>query len=459
MRPICSAESIRSAEHGWFAAHPGGDLFRPAVTALTEVARSMLVGLPHGFVLVVSGPGNNGEDARRTGRALAAEGVEVRHWDDEAETFAPNSEHWSHLVLVIDGFTGIGGRGGLPDHVRALAVHCARRHVAVLSVDLPSGLVADSGAEHPSFRATTTVTFVAEKPCHVLQPAASRCGRVVVADIGVRVPERVAHAVEHSDLAEHWPVPGVRSDKYSRGVVGLDTGSDQYPGAGLLGCDGALFSGAGMIRHNGPQRVTDEVVRRHPSVTVGEGRVQAWVVGSGWPVSDGHDLAEAVARLGRRAADRVPMVVDAGAISSEVLGELGEGLPPGSLLTPHAGELAGLLGVARQTVESDPLAHAHEAARQTGATVLLKGATQVCVTPDGQALVAVAGPAWTAQAGSGDVLAGVCGTLLAAGLTPLWAGALAASLQALTAEDHPGPWPPDRLAQWFPETIARLTHR
>lgn len=453
MRPICAADEIRAAERAWFDTHPGGDIFRPAVAALSEVARSMLQGLPHGFVLVVAGRGNNGEDARRTGRQLASEGVEVRDWDEVAHEFAPNSADWSHLVLVIDGFTGIGGRAGLPDDVRALAVHCARRGIAVLSVDLPSGLVADSGVDHPSFRATTTVTFIAEKVCHVVQPAASKCGRVVVADIGVRVPERLAAALDAADLAARWPVPDVHSDKYSRGVVGLDIGSERYPGAGLLGAAGALYSGAGMIRHCGPRSVTDEAVRRHPSITVGEARVQAWVLGSGWPTDDPASLAR---RIAERADDEVPLVIDAGALDPEALAGLAGGLPEGSLLTPHAGELARLLGVDRAEVTADPLGHARTAANSFGATVLLKGATQICVAPDGQVLIAAPGPAWTAQAGSGDVLAGVCGTLLAAGLPAVWAGAMAASLQALTADEHPGPWPPDDLAARFPETIAAL---
>ncbi|MGJ6981292.1 bifunctional ADP-dependent NAD(P)H-hydrate dehydratase/NAD(P)H-hydrate epimerase [Aestuariimicrobium soli] len=454
MRSICASDEIRAAERAWFDTHPGGDLFRPAVTAVAEVARAMLQSLPHGFVLVVDGSGNNGEDARRAGDLLASEGVEVRRWSDVSDSFAPNSQDWSHLVLVIDGFTGIGGRGGLPDEVRALAVHCTRRRVAVLSIDLPSGLVADSGADHPSFRADTTVTFIAEKACHVLQPAASKCGRVVVADIGVRVPERLALALEPTDLAERWPTPGVRSDKYSRGVVGLDIGSERYPGAGLLGADGALLAGAGMVRHVGPDWVTTEAVRRHPSITVGEGRVQAWVVGSGW--SD-DDPARLTARLEGRARDGVPMVIDASALVPEVLDELP--LPANSLLTPHAGELARLLGLSRDRVEADPLERAREAAGRFGAAVLLKGASQLCVSSEGdQVLVAVPGPAWTAQAGSGDVLAGVCGTLLAAGVPAVWAGALAASLQALTAAEHPGPWPPDQLAARFPETLAALLH-
>jgi len=155
----------------------------------------------------------------------------------------------------------------------------------------------------------------------------------------------------------------------------------------------------------------------------------------------------------------VPCVIDAGAlwVIPDALQALGQGAPPpGSLLTPHAGELARLLRVERAVVVADPVGSAMEAARRTGAAVLLKGAVQVCASPDGAVLQALSGPAWTAQAGSGDVLAGVAGTLLAAGLDAASSGAMAASLQALAASQNPGPWAPDQLADRFPDVIAQL---
>lgn len=123
-------------------------------------------------------------------------------------------------------------------------------------------------------------------------------------------------------------------------------------------------------------------------------------------------------------------------------------------MTPHAGELARLLDVERREVEEDPVAHALEAARRTGAAVLLKGGVQYAATPKGLVSRAVQGPAWTAQAGSGDVLAGICGTLLAAGLPAERAAVLAASLQAIVAARFPGPHPPDRLAARFPGVLG-----
>ena len=252
---------------------------------------------------------------------------------------------------------------------------------------------------------------------------------------------------EPADVARLWPWPDATSNKYSRGVVGLDTGSDAYTGAGLLGALGAVHAGAGMVRFAGPVRIGDLLRPLLPSVVHGTGRVQAWVCGSGW----GRDDANA-RRLADRVADGVPLVVDADALAvlDSVL------VPANSLLTPHAGELARLLGVERATVEDDPIAAAREAAGRHRATVLVKGATQYVVTPDGSVGIAIGGPAWTAQAGSGDTLAGIAGTLLAAGLDAASAGLLAASVQAMTAAEHPGPRPPDELARLLPDTIARL---
>lgn len=251
--------------------------------------------------------------------------------------------------------------------------------------------------------------------------------------------------ITQEHVVRWWPVPDGDSDKYSRGVVGLDTGSTQYPGAALLGCSGALHSGAGMVRYIG-RAEESLILGRFPSVVMNDGRVQAMVLGSGWG-----QRPDAADRLAPAVARDVPLVLDA-----DALGLLPADLPVGSLLTPHAGELARMLGVGRAAVEADPCRHAVMAADRFGATVLLKGGTQHVASPGGEVLVAVPGPAWTAQAGSGDVLAGVCGTLLAAGLEAGRAAVLAASLQAMTARVFPGPHPPDRLAERFPEVLGRL---
>ncbi|MFD0867444.1 bifunctional ADP-dependent NAD(P)H-hydrate dehydratase/NAD(P)H-hydrate epimerase, partial [Tessaracoccus lubricantis] len=300
--------------------------------------------------------------------------------------------------LVIDAVTGLGSRPELPTTTATFAEACEASAVPVLSVDLPSGLDADSGQVHDSFRAQHTVTFAALKACHVQEPAASRCGQVHVVDIGVPVPQDEGQAVrqaDEADVARWWPRPDATSDKYSRGVVMLDTGSEHYQGAALLTVAGALNAGAGMVRYTGRVH-SGLVLSRFPSVVVGEGRAQAMVLGSGWVDTDGAEGRVANARL-----HGLPAVVDANALYA-----LPQGRLDGWLLTPHAGELSRMLGCSRSHVQTEPVSCAREVARTTGAAVLLKGATQYVAEPSGRVTIAVPGPNWTAQAGSGDVLAG-----------------------------------------------------
>ncbi len=467
MHTVSTAQQVRDAEQAFFAANPGVDLMQRAADAVAREAREMLGGRATGKrVLVLVGPGNNGGDGLFAGAALARDEADVRLW------FSSVRHHQMGLVaaqaagctvvasdevlnaaaeadIVIDAVLGIGGRPGLRPQLAAIAEAVESLRVPVLAVDLPSGLDADSQVlPDSSFRADRTVTFIALKPCHVCQPAAERCGDVRLVDIGVSAPVTDLRASEEADLARSWPVPGPTSDKYSRGVVGLEVGSEQYTGAALLATTGAVRAGAGMVRYVGPSQAGDLVRLRLPSVVHGPGRVEAWVCGSGW----GNDPANA-ARLRSRAADGVPVVADADAIAL-VAG--GEGLPVGSLLTPHAGELARALGVERAEVVDDPVGASRTLAARTGVTVLLKGASQYVATPAGDVTVAVLGPAWTGQAGSGDVLAGICGTLLAAGLPARDAALLAAGVQARTAARHLGPWTPDQIADWIPETVAAL---
>jgi NAD(P)H-hydrate repair Nnr-like enzyme with NAD(P)H-hydrate dehydratase domain len=170
------------------------------------------------------------------------------------------------------------------------------------------------------------------------------------------------------------------------------------------------------------------------------------VLGSGWGDDD-----QAAGRVAHARQVGLPAVIDADALYALPNGRL-----DGWLLTPHAGELSRMLGCSRAHVEADPISCAREVARSTGATVLLKGATQYVAEPAGRVTIAVAGPHWTAQAGSGDVLSGVCGALLAAGLPGWKAAVVGASIQAMTAARNPGPYPPERLAALLPETIAAL---
>jgi NAD(P)H-hydrate repair Nnr-like enzyme with NAD(P)H-hydrate dehydratase domain len=212
-----------------------------------------------------------------------------------------------------------------------------------------------------------------------------------------------------SDAAAWTTAPHGESTKYRRGVLGVATGSDRYPGAAVMGVDAAVHTGVGMLRYVGPAHASDHVLQRRPEVVTGVGRVQAWLVGSGISAGSVGELDPSTASAFAHASDGgVPVVVDAGAIPLVDLG-------PRAVLTPHAGELAAVLDVARDEVEQDPAAAAVRAAAQTGSVVLLKGSATHVATPDGAVrLVASSATPWLAAAGAGDVLGGVLGALVGA---------------------------------------------
>lgn len=468
MYTVYSVAAIRRAEEATGDALASGELMQRAASGLAAaIADDLGAGRHHGglrgrSVLLAVGPGNNGGDALYAGVRLLRRGVRVTAWRT-AETV--HGDGWAAFVssggrvtdaigalellpevdLVVDGVLGIGGRGGLDGPAAVFARACFDTGTRVVAVDLPSGLEGDSCRAFRSFHADLTVTFGGRKACHVLQPAASACGRVAVVDIGLDLGPGLLDGWEAADVAAHYPWPGPTSDKYARGALGVDTGSAGYPGAAVLSVTGAVYGGAGFVRYLGTAR--EAICAALPNVVPVPGRVQAWLLGSGW--GERHDAAVLVET---RLADGLPTVLDA-----EAIGALPAGAGrPDVLLTPHAGELAGLLGVARDDVVADPLGAARRGAAQTGCTVLLKGATQYVAEPSGRVRLAVPGPAWTAQAGSGDTLAGLAGAMLAAGRTAPEAALLAASLQAIAARNYPGPRPPQDLARLVADVLPTL---
>jgi hydroxyethylthiazole kinase-like uncharacterized protein yjeF len=318
----------------------------------------------------------------------------------------------------VDGLLGIGGRGGLRED--ASSVVSAFAGTPVIAVDTPSGVEVDTGElEGAHVRAELTVTFGTHKVAHLVDPAAMASGAVHLVDIGLDLPAPAVTALQEPDVAQLLPRPSRDAHKYTRGVVGVRAGSEQYPGAGVLCVSGASTGLSGMVRYLGG--AADLVRASHPEVVVGEGRVQAWVIGSG----GGSDAEQALADS---LSDEVPVVVDADGLS-HVRGPLG--VP--ALLTPHAGELARMLGVERSEVEARQLHFARTAAERYDAVVLLKGRHTLVATPAGDVRVTTVGPAWLATAGAGDVLAGLCVSLLAAGLDPFDAGSLGSWLHGAAA--------------------------
>nr|WP_229909743.1 NAD(P)H-hydrate dehydratase [Streptomyces flavofungini] len=336
--------------------------------------------------------------------------------------------------LVVDGIVGIGGKGGLRPVAAPLVRAAEESGALIVAVDLPSGVDADSGqVRGDAVRADATVTFGTYKPGLLVDPGREHAGAVRLVDIGLGAElapyDARLEALQYVDVDRLLPVPGADSDKYRRGVVGVVAGSARYPGAAVLAVAGALRGGAGAVRYVGP--AADAVVTRFPEALVSDGppakagRVQAWVAGPG--------LGDDAARLRDVVDADVPVLIDADGLRLVDPDAVRRRAAP-TLLTPHAGEAAALLGVSRAEVEGARLDAVRELSARYVATVLLKGSTTLVASPDGGAVrVNPTGTSWLATAGSGDVLSGLAGSLLAAGLGALDAGAVGAFLHGLAA--------------------------
>jgi ADP-dependent NAD(P)H-hydrate dehydratase / NAD(P)H-hydrate epimerase len=457
MRSAHTVQQVRDAEAALMARLPEGALMQRAAAGLAHAVLDLL-GRAYGRrILLLVGSGDNGGDALYAGAMLARRGSAV-----EALLLSPEKAHAAGVEalrsaggrvvadvasahapdVVVDGIVGIGGTGPLREDAAAVVERL--RGTPFVAVDVPSGVGVDTGqVDGPHVEAAVTVTFGTHKIAHLVDPAARACGAVHLVDIGLDLPEAAVTALQAGDVARMLPVPDAGAHKYTRGLVGVRAGSEQYPGAGVLCVSGASSGFVGMVRYDGG--AADPVRQAHPEVVVGPGQVQAWVVGSG----GGSEAGDA---LRRSLEDEVPVVVDADGLT-HVSGPLG--VP--ALLTPHAGELARMLGVKREAVEGEQLRFAREAADRFGSVVLLKGRHTLVAAPDGGVRVSTSGVPWLATAGSGDVLAGLCGALLAAGLDPFDAGSLGAWLHGAAAAHAGGGGPvtaPD-VARAVP-TVSRL---
>ena len=291
MRYAYTVAQTRELEEAAFAVVGDEVLMQRAAHGLSVSAADLLArtrGTVYGArVVILVGPGNNGGDALYAGQRLARRGCAVTavrglgrpHQAGLAALLgaggrlvdgaAFDDHDLAGVDLVVDGVLGIGGRPGLPDDLAALVAAVDARSIPIIAVDLPSGVETDTGqAPTGSVRATRTVTFGTYKPCQLIEPAMTRAGEIQLVEIGLD-PSRTAPALagwDVSDVAAHWPVPGPTSDKYARGVVGVDTGSPDYPGAGVLSTYGAVYGGAGMVRYLGAERSAAIIGRELPNV-------------------------------------------------------------------------------------------------------------------------------------------------------------------------------------------------
>jgi hydroxyethylthiazole kinase-like uncharacterized protein yjeF len=472
MRFGYGVSAIRRAEAELMARLPPGTLMQRAAAGLAAVGIELLGQRAYGRrVALLVGAGDNGGDALFAGARLARRGAVVRAvlldpakahpagladlraaggdavpaFTDEPGAAATVSTTAVEVIeraeLIVDGIVGIGASGALRPGPAALVDVLASASGAVLAVDLPSGIDPDTGAvPGPAVHADVTVTLGAHKVGLLVDPGAGHAGVVHLVDIGLD-PYLPAHpavaALQRADVLAAWPAPhDPELDKYRRGVVGVLAGSDAYPGAAVLAVGGALRGGAGMVRYVGPVRVSTLVHSYWPEAVVaadlsGAGRVQAWLAGPGLGTDSDADR-----RLDTVLASDLPVLLDADALTLLARrGSLDRTAP--TLLTPHAGEAARLLGHEdRADVEAHRLAAGTELAKRYRATVLLKGTTTLVAPADPRerpVMVNPTGTAWLATAGSGDVLSGLTGALLATGLDPVTAGSTGAYLHGLAA--------------------------
>jgi hydroxyethylthiazole kinase-like uncharacterized protein yjeF len=450
MRPILTAEQMRTAEK---AAIDGGtsveQLMERAGAGLAEAAYRFAGPLP---TLVICGPGNNGGDGYVAARLLAERGVDVRvaalsepksdatkwarsKWNGVVEEL---SEQTASAPLVIDALFGTGLKRGLEGG----AVEQLRRltDAAVLSVacDLPSGVETDSGAELsdvPQF--DLTVTFGALKPAHRLFPAMHKCGRVVLADIGIEATTSW-HEVARPEL----PPLKAGGHKYDRGLVHALAG--KMPGAIALAAKAAALSGAGYVRVSTSRSIDGlpSAIVQTDTATVNDERIGCLLVGPG--------MGDIPQILTLALTTKSPKVIDADGIAN--LGEPERLRGQDAIITPHEGEFQKLFG----EIAGTKAERAIEAARRSGAVVVYKGPDTLVAAPDGRLGFAPPAPAWLATAGTGDVLAGISAAMRARGLAAFDAACAAVWIHGRAAEMAGPQMIADDLAAVIPQVLALL---
>ena len=398
MRPILTAAAMRAAEQ---RAIDGGTsvevLMERAGAALAEAAYRFAGPQP---VLVLAGPGNNGGDGLIAARHLAERGVTVRvaAFGEVAgydEKLGPETEV---APVLIDALFGTGLKRGLEPTVEQQLLRLCDAARTRIACDLPSGVDSDSGAALsavPQF--DLTVAFGALKPAHRLTPAMQRCGRVVLADIGIEIPGDW-HEIGRPEL----PALDPEGHKYSRGLVHALAGD--MPGAIALAATAAARAGAGYVRVSTGQPIAGlpSAVVQVPNAEVNDPRIGCVLVGPG--------LGDNPQVLTLALTSKAPKVIDADGIT--LLGDPERLRGQEAVITPHAGEFERLFG----KLDGSKADRALEAARRSGAVVVYKGPDTLVASPDGRLGFAPPAPAWLATAGTGDVLAGMIAAMRGRGM-------------------------------------------
>ena len=414
-KPILTAAEMRAAEAT--AIERGAtveSLMDRAGREVAKVVYRLAAGAP---VLILCGPGNNGGDGYVAATALAEAGLPVRvaasgppksaaaedaasRWTGPVETL-PDA---TPSPILVDALFGTGLSRPLEAGVAEMLYHLRDRARLAIAVDLPSGVGTDDGAQLsdiPLF--DLTLALGAAKPAHLLQPAAESCGTVRILDIGVPVQSN-AITLGTPYLAGVSP----QSHKYSRGMVAVIGG--EMPGAAELAAEAALRTGAGyvLLLAEGGVQAPHAIVRRpFAAEALNDKRIGALVIGPG--LGRG---AEAQARLDHALASPCPLVIDGDALhllDERRLAKVRR-RDAAVIMTPHAGEFDALFGKGG----GSKIDRARAAAARAGATIVFKGADTVIASPEGNVRIAQAANEWLSTAGTGDVLAGAIGAVLAA---------------------------------------------
>lgn len=478
VRYALTAEAMRRAEMR--AVARGVPLATLMAHAGAAVAEEVSRWWPEGRVVVVAGGGNNGGDGWVAARLLASRGRDVRvlalvppdrlraeaaeaaaaALDAGVPAESPSSaidlaRALDGATVIVDAVLGIGASGALREPAASAIEAMDDADAPVLAVDVPSGIASDSGAALGAVaRADRTVTFSALKPGLLTQPGRAAAGEIVIADVGLTDAELSAEGdievPERDDLAALLPVPSPVDHKGSRGRVLIVAGSARFTGAAVLAASGALRMGAGYVWVAGPPAVVDVVHAALPSAiavafphaedgsldaSAAAGVLELAAATDAVAIGPGLSPSTAIAAIVREllAGSSAPVVVDADALN--VLAGDPSPLvtrPAPTLVTPHSGELARLLGTSGAEVAGDRLCYASELTGEH-LTCLLKGPGTVVACRRRRAIVATGGPE-LAKAGSGDVLAGMLATLLAQGLPVFEAAVLGAYLHGRAGE-------------------------
>ena len=428
MRPILTAEAMRNAEQAAIdSGTPVETLMERAGAALAEGAVRFAGPLP---ALVLCGPGNNGGDGYVAARYLAARGIDVRvaalaepksdaakwarsRWTGEVEQLSQDTQG---SPLLIDALFGTGLKRGLEDSVSLLLSELAHEALVAVACDLPSGVETDTGAIlNPLHAVDLTVTFGALKPAHVLHPAMHKCGRVVLADIGIE-----GSGEWHEIGPPTIPPLDPGGHKYSRGLVHALAG--KMPGAIALAASAAARSGAGYVRVSTSRPIDGlpAAVVQVETAEVNDPRIDCLLVGPG--------LGDIPQVLTLALTSQAPKVIDADAIG--LIGDPERLRGQDAIVTPHESEFNKLFG----DIPGPKSERALKAAELSGAVVVFKGPDTLVASPDGLLGFAPPAPAWLASAGTGDVLAGMIAALRARGMRPFEAACAAVWLHGRAAE-------------------------